>query len=30
VTALSLMRLLDEPSRIVGGEVRFQGATCSR
>ena len=23
VTALSLMRLLDEPSRIVGGEVRF-------
>ena len=25
VTALSLMRLLDEPSRIVGGEVRFQG-----
>ena len=26
VTALSLMRLLDEPSRIVGGEVRFRGA----
>ena len=25
VTALSLMRLLEEPSRIVGGEVRFQG-----
>ena len=25
VTALSLMRLLDEPARIVGGEVRFQG-----
>src|SRR5438874_1729628 len=25
VTALSLMRLLDEPSRIVGGEIRFQG-----
>jgi peptide/nickel transport system ATP-binding protein len=25
VTALSLMRLLDEPSRIVAGEVRFQG-----
>jgi peptide/nickel transport system ATP-binding protein len=25
VTALSLMRLLDEPSRIVGGEIRFEG-----
>src|SRR4029453_17589007 len=25
VTALSLMRLTDEQSRIVGGEVRFQG-----
>ena len=25
VTALSLMRLLEEPARIVGGEVRFQG-----
>jgi peptide/nickel transport system ATP-binding protein len=25
ITALSLMRLLDEPSRIVGGEIRFQG-----
>ncbi len=25
VTALSLMRLLDEPARIVGGEIRFQG-----
>jgi peptide/nickel transport system ATP-binding protein len=25
VTALSLMRLLDESSRIVGGEIRFQG-----
>ena len=25
VTAMSLMRLLDEPSRIVGGEIRFQG-----
>jgi peptide/nickel transport system ATP-binding protein len=25
VTALSLMRLLDDSSRIVGGEVRFQG-----
>jgi peptide/nickel transport system ATP-binding protein len=25
VTALSLMRLLEEPSRIVGGEIRFQG-----
>jgi peptide/nickel transport system ATP-binding protein len=25
VTALSLMRLLDEPARIVGGEVRFRG-----
>ena len=24
VTALSLMRLLEEPARIVGGEVRFQ------
>jgi peptide/nickel transport system ATP-binding protein len=25
VTALSLIRLLDEPSRIVGGEIRFEG-----
>jgi peptide/nickel transport system ATP-binding protein len=25
VTALSLMRLLDEPARITAGEVRFQG-----
>ena len=25
VTALSLMRLLEEPARIVGGDVRFQG-----
>ena len=25
VTALSLMRLLEEPARIVGGEIRFQG-----
>jgi peptide/nickel transport system ATP-binding protein len=25
VTALSLMRLLEEPSRIVAGEIRFQG-----
>lgn len=25
ITALSLMRLLDEPSRIVAGEIRFQG-----
>jgi peptide/nickel transport system ATP-binding protein len=25
VTALSLMRLLEEPSRIAGGEIRFQG-----
>src|SRR5947209_912961 len=25
VTALSLMRLLEEPARIVGGGVRFQG-----
>ena len=25
VTALSLMRLLEEPSRIIGGEIRFQG-----
>jgi peptide/nickel transport system ATP-binding protein len=25
VTALSLMRLLEEPARIVAGEVRFQG-----
>src|SRR5262249_24584465 len=25
VTASSLIRLLDEPGRIVGGEVRFQG-----
>jgi peptide/nickel transport system ATP-binding protein len=25
VTALSLMRLLEEPARIVGGEVRFEG-----
>jgi len=25
VTALSLMRLLEDPARIVGGEVRFQG-----
>ena len=25
VTALSLMRLLEEPSRIVGGEILFQG-----
>ena len=25
VTALSLMRLLEEPSRIVGGEIVFQG-----
>ncbi|MBR1222538.1 ABC transporter ATP-binding protein [Bradyrhizobium sp. U87765 SZCCT0131] len=25
ITALSLMRLLEEPSRVVGGEVRFQG-----
>jgi peptide/nickel transport system ATP-binding protein len=25
VTALSLMRLLEEPARIGGGEVRFQG-----
>ena len=25
VTALSLMRLLEEPARSVGGEVRFQG-----
>ena len=25
VTALSLMRLLEEPARIVGGAVRFQG-----
>ena len=25
VTALSLMRLLEEPSRITGGEIRFQG-----
>ena len=25
VTALSLMRLLEEPARIIGGEVRFQG-----
>jgi oligopeptide/dipeptide ABC transporter ATP-binding protein len=25
VTAMSLMRLLDDSSRIVGGEVRFQG-----
>jgi peptide/nickel transport system ATP-binding protein len=25
VTALSLMRLLEEPSRIVGGSIRFQG-----
>jgi len=25
VTALSLLRLLEEPARIIGGEVRFQG-----
>jgi peptide/nickel transport system ATP-binding protein len=25
VTALSLMRLLEEPARIVGGSIRFQG-----
>src|SRR5258706_9954818 len=25
ITALSLMRLLEEPSRILGREVRFQG-----
>src|SRR5206468_8764864 len=25
VTALSLMRMLDEPARVGGGEVRFQG-----
>ncbi|WP_372624690.1 dipeptide ABC transporter ATP-binding protein [Falsiroseomonas sp.] len=25
VTALSLMRLLEEPARIIGGAVRFQG-----
>jgi peptide/nickel transport system ATP-binding protein len=25
VTALSLMRLLDEPARIIGGSIRFQG-----
>ncbi len=25
VTALSLMRLLEEPSRIVAGEIKFQG-----
>ncbi|MDB5378965.1 MAG: transporter ATP-binding protein [Rubritepida sp.] len=25
VTALSLMRLLEEPARIIGGSVRFQG-----
>ncbi|HET6283632.1 MAG TPA: oligopeptide/dipeptide ABC transporter ATP-binding protein, partial [Polyangia bacterium] len=25
VSALSIMRLLEEPSRIVGGEVRFRG-----
>jgi len=30
ITALSLMRLLDEPSRIVGGEVRFQGRDMLR
>ena len=30
VTALSLMRLLEEPSRIVGGEIRFQGRDVLR
>ena len=25
VTALSLMRLLEEPARIAGGSIRFQG-----
>ncbi|WP_315833691.1 ABC transporter ATP-binding protein [Bradyrhizobium prioriisuperbiae] len=30
ITALSLMRLLDEPSRIVGGEIRFQGRDMLR
>ncbi|HEY8609936.1 MAG TPA: ABC transporter ATP-binding protein [Roseomonas sp.] len=25
VTALSLMRLLEEPARIIGGSIRFQG-----
>jgi peptide/nickel transport system ATP-binding protein len=30
VTALSLMRLLDEPARIVGGEVLFQGRDILR
>jgi len=25
VTALSLLRLLEEPARIIGGEIRFQG-----
>ena len=25
VSALSLMRLLEEPARIVGGAIRFQG-----
>ena len=25
VTALSLMRLLEEPARIIGGAIRFQG-----
>ena len=30
VTALSVMRLLDEPARIVGGEVLFQGRDLLR
>jgi peptide/nickel transport system ATP-binding protein len=30
ITALSLMRLLEEPSRIVGGEIRFQGRDMLR
>jgi peptide/nickel transport system ATP-binding protein len=30
VTALSLMRLLEEPSRIVAGEIRFQGCDVLR
>jgi peptide/nickel transport system ATP-binding protein len=30
ITALSLMRLLEEPSRIVGGEIHFQGRDMLR
>src|SRR4051812_23363897 len=30
ITALSLMQLLEEPSRIVGGEIRFQGRDLLR